>query len=85
MLVRTDEPERLSELIVAAGGVAAATGADRLTVSGMDSRRVGRIAADNGIALIELVPESATLEEAFMEITRGDVEFHGSTASAGSR
>jgi ABC-2 type transport system ATP-binding protein len=28
--------------------------------------------------LIELTPQQATLEEAFMEITRDAVEFHGS-------
>ena len=31
------------------------------------------------IALIELTPQQATLEEAFMEITREAVEFHGGT------
>jgi ABC-2 type transport system ATP-binding protein len=80
--VRTDDRARLTELVIKAGGAAAAGGTDRLTVSGMDSRQVGRIAADNGIALIELTPQSATLEEAFMEITRGDVEFHGNAAVA---
>jgi ABC-2 type transport system ATP-binding protein len=82
VLVRTDDPERLAELVVNAGGAAVGGGADRLTVSGLDSRQVGRLAADHGIALIELTPQSATLEEAFMEITRGDVEFHGNTAVA---
>jgi ABC-2 type transport system ATP-binding protein len=51
-------------------------GDNELTVSGMTSRDVGRVAADHHIALTELTPQSATLEEAFMEITRDDVEFH---------
>ena len=82
VLVRTDDPGRLAALLAQAGSTATPDGGDRLTVSGLDSRQVGRIAADNAIALIELTPQSATLEEAFMEITREDVEFHGSTTVA---
>ena len=43
----------------------------------MDSEAVGLVAAREGIPLIELTPVQATLEEAFMEITRDAVEFHG--------
>jgi hypothetical protein len=32
--------------------------------------------------LTELTPKAATLEEAFMEITRADVEFHAAPAGA---
>jgi ABC-2 type transport system ATP-binding protein len=46
-----------------------------LEVSGLSSERIGRIAADAGIALSELTPQQASLEEAFMELTRDAVEF----------
>lgn len=49
---------------------------DVLEVSGLSSGRIGRIAADHGIALIELTPRQASLEEAFMELTRDAVEYH---------
>ena len=49
-----------------------------LEVAGMDSAQIGLIAARSGIALVELTPQHASLEEAFMEITRSTVEFaHG--------
>ena len=48
---------------------------DVLEVAGMDSAQVGLIAARAGIALVELTPQHASLEEAFMEITRDSVEF----------
>ena len=48
---------------------------DVLTVHGVPSAAIGRVAADAGIALIELTPQQASLEEAFMEMTRDDVEF----------
>jgi ABC-2 type transport system ATP-binding protein len=46
----------------------------------MSSEEVGLVAARAGIALIELTAQQATLEQAFMEITRDAVEFHGSGA-----
>jgi ABC-2 type transport system ATP-binding protein len=51
-------------------------------VNGPDSTTIGLIAAREAIPLIELTPQQATLEEAFMEITRDAVEFHGGTTSS---
>jgi ABC-2 type transport system ATP-binding protein len=50
-------------------------GADVLEIDGLDSETVGRIASEHGVMLFELVPHTASLEEAFMELTRDDVEF----------
>jgi ABC-2 type transport system ATP-binding protein len=47
-----------------------------LRVSGLNSEQVGETAAANGIVLYELTPQEASLEEAFMEMTRDEVEFH---------
>jgi ABC-2 type transport system ATP-binding protein len=44
-------------------------------VAGLTSAAIGRVAADAGIALIELTPQRASLEDAFMEITRDALEF----------
>jgi ABC-2 type transport system ATP-binding protein len=75
--VRTAEAERLSHLLAGQGRHIDHAQADILQVSGMDSAAIGVIAAREGIALIELTPQQATLEEAFLEITRDSVEFHG--------
>jgi ABC-2 type transport system ATP-binding protein len=88
--VRTPDPGRLTEMITAAGGTAtpggpnrpgdppSSNGAELLTVTGLDAARVGEIAASGSIVLHELTP-MASLEEAFMELTSGSVEFgqHG--------
>jgi ABC-2 type transport system ATP-binding protein len=52
-----------------------------LEIDGLASEAVGQIAADNGIVLYELVPYRASLEEAFMELTRDEVEYHGLVAA----
>jgi ABC-2 type transport system ATP-binding protein len=86
--VRTPQAERLAELVTAAGGHAApgengraaphgagsGNGAGLLTVTGLPAARIGEIAASASIVLHELTP-LASLEEAFMELTSGSVEF----------
>jgi ABC-2 type transport system ATP-binding protein len=47
-----------------------------LRVTGLTAEQVGEIAAAHGFALHELTPQRATLEEAFMDVTRDEVEFH---------
>src|SRR5205823_3089599 len=49
--------------------------------TGMDSAEVGRLAAAHGIALSELIPVRASLEEAFMELTRESVEYQAAGAT----
>jgi ABC-2 type transport system ATP-binding protein len=73
--VRTEEAPRLRDLLAADGVSVTSTERDLLTVSGMSSAAIGKIAAEARIALIELVPQQASLEEAFMELTRDAVEF----------
>ena len=77
VLVRTAQAERLAALIGGTAQHVQPVGPDTLQVSGMDSAAIGLVAAQAAIPLIELTPQQATLEEAFMEITRDAVEFHG--------
>jgi ABC-2 type transport system ATP-binding protein len=72
VLVRTPSPERLASLI----GTPVETTADgALIVTGMDGAAVGAVAAAHGIALSELSPRRISLEDAFMELTAGSLEF----------
>jgi ABC-2 type transport system ATP-binding protein len=41
-----------------------------MTVTGLDATAIGQLAASSGIALAELTPERASLEDAFIEITQ---------------
>ena len=78
--VRTGEADRLAMLLAGADRHIQRISPDTLEVSGMDSAAIGKVAAREAIALIELVPQQATLEQAFMEITRDSVQFHGGAA-----
>jgi ABC-2 type transport system ATP-binding protein len=55
--------------------VRAGTDPDVIEIIGMDSAEAGKLAAAHGIALVELTPIRASLEEAFMELTRDSVEY----------
>ncbi|WP_405591653.1 ABC transporter ATP-binding protein [Streptomyces sp. NBC_01190] len=86
--VACSEPARLRAAI--AGPEVTVTGepgAEELTVAGRTAREIGQTAADLGIAVYALVPQAASLEEAFMALTGESVEYHsdpGAPHTAGS-
>jgi ABC-2 type transport system ATP-binding protein len=51
-------------------------------VTGLDASAIGAVAFENGIPLDELSPRRASLEAAFMELTRDSVEFRAGSGSA---
>ncbi|GIH15767.1 ABC transporter ATP-binding protein [Rugosimonospora africana] len=73
--VRTAEPTRLAELVTAEGGRVTTDGDGTLLVTGMGTDRIGDLAFDHQVRLHELAALRASLEEAFMEMTRDSVEF----------
>ncbi|OXM74636.1 MULTISPECIES: ABC transporter ATP-binding protein [Amycolatopsis] len=54
---------------------------DGILVSGLDSEKIGELAAGNGIVLHELSPQTGSLEQAFMQITGDSVEYHTGLAT----
>jgi ABC-2 type transport system ATP-binding protein len=73
VLVRTEQADRLLPLLDAATSVDLVDGA--LHVGGLDCRTIGDIAATHFIALHELSPQMASLEDAFMELTHDSVDY----------
>ncbi|MFF4211265.1 ABC transporter ATP-binding protein [Streptomyces sp. NPDC001796] len=73
--VRTEEAERLHRLLAGPDVSVTAGEPGVLTVTGLGSERIGRIAAEHGIALAELTPQQASLEEAFMQLTGDAAEY----------
>jgi ABC-2 type transport system ATP-binding protein len=78
--VRTPEGERLREAVAGEDVVVAVAVDGSLEVSGLTAEQVGEAAAAAGVVLHELTPLQASLEEAFMELTRADVEFRAGAA-----
>lgn len=73
---RTPQATQLRDLLAGPGVTIQDAEHGALDVAGLTAEQVGEAAAANGIVLHELTPQPASLEEAFMELTREDVEFH---------
>src|SRR6185437_5709035 len=74
--VRSPQIGRLEELLRAKGDVVRREADGALAVSALSAPQIGDLAGTSGIFLHELATQSASLEEAFMELTRESVEFH---------
>ncbi|WP_344563611.1 ABC transporter ATP-binding protein [Streptomyces axinellae] len=81
--IRTPEPERMQDVLVAEGLRPVAGHEGSLEVEGGDAARIGELAASHGLVLHELSPQRASLEEAFMRLTAQSVEYHAFAPSDG--
>jgi ABC-2 type transport system ATP-binding protein len=73
--VRTPQSAALREILAGLGGTVSDTDAGLLEVAGLTAEQIGEAAAAQSIVLHELTPHQASLEEAFMDLTRGELEF----------
>jgi ABC-2 type transport system ATP-binding protein len=73
--VRSPQAAALRDLIGAPDVSVTSDETGVLTVKGVDSDRIGSVAAEHGITLFELAPHQASLEDAFMELTEDAVEY----------
>ena len=78
--VRTPQVEALSDALVAAGVKFTPVDAF-LEIPGASTDEIGDIAAAKGITVHELFAQRSSLEEAFMELTRDEVEYHAAVPS----
>ncbi|MFJ5996180.1 ATP-binding cassette domain-containing protein [Streptomyces sp. NPDC092370] len=74
--VRSPQRERLLDVLHQAGIVAVESGEGVLEVDGGKAEQIGEVAAQHRITLHELSSQQASLEEAFMQLTAGSVEYH---------
>jgi ABC-2 type transport system ATP-binding protein len=73
--VRSPQAPRLVELVTGPEVTVVEIEPGLLDVQGLRAEQIGDLAAANGIAIHELTPQQASLEDAFMDLTRDDVEF----------
>jgi ABC-2 type transport system ATP-binding protein len=85
--VRVRGPHLDSLVPVLQGAGATVTGDDdgALSVVGLDASGIGDLAGAHQVVLHELSTQSASLEEAFMELTHDSVEYRGGAPLAPNR
>jgi ABC-2 type transport system ATP-binding protein len=80
--VRAPEAVKLKAALEQQGAAVVLEDDGSLSVRGANEVAIGELAATMSLVLHELAPQSASLEEAFMELTEDSIEYHGTTAEA---
>ncbi|MDL5350923.1 ATP-binding cassette domain-containing protein [Microbacterium sp. zg-YB36] len=79
--VRTPRVVGLSRLLEAEGATVMTLEHDLMSVTRLTAPRIAEIAAAAGIVVYGLTPVARSLEEAYMELTRDDVEYRSTEAA----
>jgi ABC-2 type transport system ATP-binding protein len=82
VLVRSPQAAALAEALVGADVTASVTADHTLEVTGLSAAQIGDRARDLGISVHGLAPKQASLEQAFMDMTRDEVEYHATTPTS---
>jgi ABC-2 type transport system ATP-binding protein len=83
VVVATGDPAQLRRVLAGPGvEITGNPGSEQLSVTGLSQRTIGITAAEHGIALFELTAKAVSLEDAFMELTKDAVEYHGTSTPA---
>jgi ABC-2 type transport system ATP-binding protein len=73
--LRTTARTQAMTVLARAGATVAATGADTVTVAGLAAGRIVALLGESAVPFSEVSAHRASLEEAYMELTRDAVEF----------
>jgi ABC-2 type transport system ATP-binding protein len=73
--VRSTQPDRLAQLVAVPGAVVRRPEAGVLEVEGLSSDEIGLAAGRAGLTLLELAPQAASLEAAYMALTETALDF----------
>jgi ABC-2 type transport system ATP-binding protein len=80
--VRSPQAEEFRQLLSGPDVTVVPLSPGLFDVNGLTSERIGEAAAAHKIVLHELTPQQASLEQAFMDMTRDDVEFRATARTA---
>jgi len=73
--LRTSARDEAMRVLAGAGATVTPAGADRVTISGLSPERVVALLSGSAVPFSEVAAHRATLEEAYMELTRDAVEY----------
>jgi ABC-2 type transport system ATP-binding protein len=72
--LRTPDLTAVMTVLARAGATVVSTGPDALTVTGLGAERIADLAGKHGLRLVELTPRRPTLEDVYLELTRGSTD-----------
>ena len=80
VLVRSPQATELRELLLGPAATITVVEPGLLRVRGVSAELIGDLAADQRLVLHELTPQRASLEQAYLQLTRGAVQFSADAA-----
>jgi ABC-2 type transport system ATP-binding protein len=83
--LRTSARSQALTALTDAGATVAVTGTETLTVSGLDAEAIIGLLTGRNVLFSEVSAQRATLEQAYMDLTRDAVEFRALSVSEGQR
>ncbi len=83
--VRAVQQGLLADALSRRGALLESSPDGAMVVTGLDSAAIGAAAAAHNITLVELAAHSATLEEAFFELTRDETDYHAGQLAGSSK
>jgi len=83
--LRTTARSEAMMVLARAGAIVAATDRDTLIISGLAAEKVVAQLSESAVPFSEVSAHRATLEEAYMELTREAVEFRAAAAEEAAR
>ena len=81
--LRTTARLEAARVLASAGATVAVTGSDSLTVSGLPPERIVALLTEAALPFSEVSAHQATLEEAYMELTRDSVDYRPAEVGEG--
>ena len=75
-LVRTDRHASSAALLAGNGVTVDQSEPETLEVTGLDPRQIAQVALDNSVLVYELTPQLSSLEDAYFDLTKDEVEYH---------
>ncbi|MFI0408994.1 ATP-binding cassette domain-containing protein [Actinomadura sp. 3N508] len=82
--LRTDRRQEAMTVLARAGATVTATGRDAVTVTGLPAKGIIALLTEAGVAFTGIAEHRATLEEAYMELTKDAVEFQAAAGREAS-
>ena len=81
VVVRTSARPKALTVLEDAGATVTGTSHDTLTVAGLDAERIVAVLTQNAVPFSEVAAHRASLEQAYMDLTRDAVEFQAESLS----
>ncbi len=82
VVVRTPDAAKLTRLLHDKKATVTTTDPALLSVTGLTAPEIGELAAGAGVVLHELTPAVGLLEDAYLALTKDDVEYHAGLGAA---